>query len=58
MATLYIPYTLFNLAGEAWVHMVLGAVLEVALLLLVVRYAWTWPRIETPSDRGPARQPR
>lgn len=58
VATLYIPYTLFNLAGEAWVHMVLGAVVEVALLLLVVRYAWTWPRIETSSEGGPTLQPR
>jgi len=46
IATLYIPYTLFNLAGEAWMHMVFGAVVEVALLSLIIRYAWTWPRIE------------
>jgi hypothetical protein len=48
VATIYIPYTLFNLVGEAWVHMVVGAVVEVALLLLIVRFAWTWPRIEKP----------
>lgn len=48
VATIYIPYTLFNLVGEAWVHMVFGAVVEVALLLLIVRHAWTWPRIEKP----------
>tara|TARA_R110002012_G_scaffold13845_1_gene58233 strand:- start:10802 stop:11146 length:345 start_codon:yes stop_codon:yes gene_type:complete len=46
IATVYIPYTLFNLAGEAWMHMVFGAVVEVALLSLIIRYAWTWPRIE------------
>lgn len=44
VATIYLPYTLFNLSGEAWVHMVLGAVVEVALLLLIIRHAWTWPR--------------
>ncbi|MFA9212587.1 MAG: DUF6326 family protein [Candidatus Methylacidiphilales bacterium] len=47
VATLYIPYMLFNLAGEAWVHMYLAAAVEVVLLLLIIRYAWKWPRIET-----------
>ncbi len=46
VATVYIPYTLFNLAGEAWMHMVFGAVVEVVLLCLIIRYAWKWPRIE------------
>ncbi|MDF3026630.1 MAG: hypothetical protein K0S23_937 [Fluviicola sp.] len=45
VAALYIPYTLFNLAGEVWIHMVFGAVAEVALLGLIIRYAWKWPRI-------------
>ena len=44
IAAVYIPYTLFNLAGETWVHMVFGAVVEVVLLLLVIRYAWKWPK--------------
>lgn len=44
MATVYIPFTLFNLAGEAWIHMVLGAIAEVILLSLIIYYAWTWPR--------------
>lgn len=47
VATVYIPYTLFNLAGEAWVHMVLGAIIEVVLLLLIIFYAAKWPRKET-----------
>ncbi len=47
IAAVYIPYTLFNLAGEAWLHMVFGAVVEVILLCLIIRYAWKWPRIET-----------
>lgn len=47
IATVYIPYTLFNLAGEAWIHMVIGAAVEVVLLCLIIRYAWKWPRIET-----------
>jgi len=44
IAAVYIPYTLFNLAGEAWMHMVFGAVVEVVLLCLIIRYAWKWPR--------------
>ena len=47
VAAVYIPYTLFNLAGETWIHMVFGAVAEVILLCLIIRYAWKWPRIET-----------
>ncbi|GAB2824935.1 DUF6326 family protein [Ferruginibacter profundus] len=46
VATIYIPYMLFNLAGEAWIHMVFGAVTEVILLCLIIRYAWKWPRVE------------
>lgn len=45
LATVYIPYMLFNLAGEAWVHMVFGAVVEVVLFGLIIRYAWKWPHI-------------
>jgi hypothetical protein len=46
VATVFIPYMLFNLAGEAWVHMYFAAAVEVVLLLLIIRYAWKWPRIE------------
>ena len=46
VAIIHIPYMLFNLAGEAWVHMVFAAALEVILLGLIVRYAWKWPRLE------------
>ncbi len=44
VATVYIPYMLFNLAGEAWVHMYFAAAVEVVLLLLIIRYAWKWPK--------------
>lgn len=47
IAAVNIPFMLFNLAGAAWMHMVLGAVVEVVLLCLIIRYAWKWPRIET-----------
>lgn len=43
VAAVYVPFTLFNLAGEVWMHMVLGAVVELIFLLLIIRYAWKWP---------------
>ena len=46
LATIYIPYMLFNLAGEAWAHMIGGVVVDVVLLSFIVRYAWQWPRME------------
>lgn len=49
IAAVYIPFTLFNLVGEAWIHMVFGAVVEVILLGLIIRYAWKWPR--TPASK-------
>jgi hypothetical protein len=42
VAAVYIPYTLFNLAGEFWMYLVYGAVVEVVLLLLIISYAWKW----------------
>jgi len=46
VAAVYIPYMLFNLAGEAWLHMIFAAFVEVVLLLLIIRYAWKWPKQE------------
>ena len=46
VAALYIPFILFNLAGVTWMHMVFGAVVQVVLLLLIIRYAWKWPQVE------------
>jgi hypothetical protein len=45
VAAVFIPYMLFNLVGEAWVHMYFAAAIEVVLLCLIIRYAWKWPRI-------------
>ena len=43
VATALIPYMLFNLVGGAWPHMILAAVVEVAMLILIIRYARNWP---------------
>lgn len=47
IATVNIPFLLFNLAGVAWIHMVTGAVVQVILSGLIIYYAWKWPRAET-----------
>ena len=48
VAALYVPVSIFNVIGEAWVFYFWSAVIvEVALLALVIRYAWTWPAAET-----------
>ena len=44
IATIFIPYMLFNLVGEAWLHMYLAAIVEVVLLCLIIHSAWRWPR--------------
>lgn len=46
IAAINIPLILYNLAGEAWIHMLTGAVVQVALLFLIIFYAWKWPRVE------------
>lgn len=50
VATIYIPFTLFNLAGEVWIHMMFGAVAELVLLCLIIRYAWQWPRTHATNE--------
>ena len=62
VAALYVPVTAFNAVGESWLYFYgLGIVLELILLALIVRYAWTWPRtapsatMATSPDRETAR---
>jgi len=53
VAGLYIPYSVFNLAGESWyVFYGLGIVLEVLILAFVMRSAWAWPRTASASVVG------
>lgn len=45
VASLYVPVSVFNLAGESWLWFYgLGVVVEVVLLACILRSAWTWPR--------------
>jgi membrane-anchored glycerophosphoryl diester phosphodiesterase (GDPDase) len=48
VAPIYIPVSIFNALGESWTYFYgLSIGLEVILLALIVRYAWTWPRRTT-----------
>jgi Family of unknown function (DUF6326) len=56
VATLYIPVSIYNAAGESWSYSYfygLSIGLEVLLLAYILRSAWTWPR-RTASPVSPA----
>ncbi len=45
VGALYVPVTVFNIAGASWVLFYgLGIVVELVLLALIMRWAWVWPR--------------
>jgi hypothetical protein len=45
VGSLYVPVSIFNVVGESWwAFYWFGAAVEAALLLVIVRSAWTWPR--------------
>jgi hypothetical protein len=44
VASLFIPVSVFNAAGESWTYFYgLSIGLEVLLLAFILRSAWTWP---------------
>ena len=51
VATVYIPVSIYNAAGESWTYSYfygLSIGLELLLLAIVLRSAWTWPRRSAP----------
>ena len=55
VATLYIPVSIYNAAGESWTYSYfygLSIGLEVLILAFILRSAWTWPRTPSPSMPG------
>lgn len=65
VASVQVPYAAFNLVGESWTAFYgLGLALELILLALILRYAWTWPRtapsatMATSPERGAVRSPQ
>jgi hypothetical protein len=57
VASLYIPVSIYNVAGEeSWTYSYfygLSIGLEVLLLAFILRSAWTWPRTASPSMPDP-----
>ena len=52
VAALYIPVSIYNAAGEPWSYAYfygLSIGLEVLILVVILRSAWTWPRASTPT---------
>ena len=41
---LYVVSIVASVIGEDWAYFIFLSIMECALLLLLVRYAWTWPR--------------
>src|SRR5215210_1052925 len=68
VASLYIPVSVFNALGESWTYFYfygLSIGLEVLILALILRSAWTWPRRTaspatkaTSFDNEPLRAPQ
>ena len=66
VASVQVPYAAFNAVGESWTYYyTLSIGLEVIVLALIVRYAWTWPRrttslatLATSLDNEPHRTPQ
>lgn len=56
VATVYLPVSVYNAAGESWTYSYfygLSIGLEVLLLAFILRSAWTWPR-GTASPMAPS----
>ncbi len=45
VASLFVLISIGNALGEKWAFYWFGSAVEAGLLLLVIRYAWTWPRL-------------
>jgi phage shock protein PspC (stress-responsive transcriptional regulator) len=53
VASLYIPFSIFNAVGESWEWAAfygLAIAIEVLLLVVILRKAWTWPRTVSAAD--------
>ena len=42
---LYIAVNISNLIGETWVYYLFFGIIEIGLALLIVWYAWKWPKV-------------
>jgi hypothetical protein len=55
VASIQVPYATFNVLGGSWTYYYsLGVVLELVVLAVILRTAWTWPRTAPPATAAPA----
>jgi hypothetical protein len=45
VASLLVLVAIANVVGETWAFVWFGSAVEAALLLMISRYAWRWPRL-------------
>jgi hypothetical protein len=45
VASLLVLVAIVNVVGETWAFVWFGSAMEAALLLMISRYAWRWPRL-------------
>lgn len=60
VASLYVPVTVFNAVGESWewaAFYALSIGLELAILAVILRSAWGWPRAATGATGATNRRP-
>jgi len=50
VALIYAVSIIASCLGETWVYYLLGSAVEVVLLAVIVRTAWTWPRTQVASS--------
>ncbi len=44
VSLIYVVTAAATLIGESWVYYIVGTLIEIALLLVIIRVAWTWPK--------------
>ena len=50
LGVLYSAVNIGNLVGETWAFYLFFGILEMAITLLIVGYAWKWPNLEVKPD--------
>jgi hypothetical protein len=44
VSLLYVVTVAASLIGESWAYYIAGTLIEIALLLVITRVAWAWPK--------------
>ncbi len=57
LPVLYIVSIVASVIGEDWTYFIFLSIAECVLLLLVIRYAWTWPTLGQGGGQTPSGLP-